>query len=638
MNHLQGLNEAQKEAAGHLSGPLLIVAGAGAGKTKTITHRIVNLISAGIRPTSILAVTFTNKAAHEMKERVHRLLNETGFEGKGAPFVATFHSLGVRLLREFASEAGIPRAFAIWDRDDSMKALKRILMSRGLENRFPPRQVLARISKEKGAGVNAKAMREKSVEAYDSTIADIWIEYEKALTNEGALDFDDLLVQTLSLLQKNVDVRERLQKRWSHLTIDEYQDTNRAQYEIARLIAGEAMNLCVVGDVDQCLYSWRGAEIGNLLKFEKSFPGTKMVLLEQNYRSTQTILTAANAVISKNVNRFEKKLFTNNPTGEAIELYVGGSDRDEAYYVAKEARALIGSGVPASEIAVLFRENFQSRSLEEAFIAQGIPYRVLGTRFFERAEVKDVLSYLRAARNEKSQVDFARAASTPPRGIGKTTLEKLFAGEEAKLSAAARTKITGFRSLLTRIAHAIETMKASDAVRFALKESGLEAALAESKDETDRLQNVFELAAHAARYDAETPPLGIEHLLEDAALMTDQDELDRATQNGNRLEAVSLMTVHASKGLEFDAVFVTGLEQGLFPSIRDNDSDRDTEEERRLFYVALTRARKNVFLTLAGSRLRYGQRENTSPSMFLDDIDQRLIKFPEERVQQLIDW
>lgn len=626
MEYLKGLNEAQKQAVLHTEGPLLIVAGAGAGKTRTITHRIVHLISSGIAPRSILAVTFTNKAAGEMRERVRGLLS--GMPLDGQPLVATFHSLGVRLLREFADRANIPRSFAIWDRDDSVKALKRILTAKGFENRYLPRQVLSRISREKGEGVTAAEFEERASTSYEAAIGEIWKAYETARSDEGALDFDDLLAETLLLLKRDAEVLTRLQRRWSHLTIDEYQDTNRVQYEIARLLAGDAQNVCVVADLDQLIYSWRGAKMENLLSFERVFPGTKTVLLEENYRSTQTIITAANNVIEKNTQRIPKKLFTANPTGEAIRIYAGATERDEAFYIAREARALLGSGVRASEIAVLFRENFQSRALEEAFIAQGVPYRVLGTRFFERAEVKDALAYLRASRNARSRVDFARAAASPSRGIGKTTLEKLFEKGEEALSGTARTKVAAFRTLLARIAQAIETMKASDAVRFSLKVSGLEEMLAESKDEVDRLQNVFELAAHAARYDELPPPEGIERLLEDASLMTDQDELEE------RQEAVSLMTVHASKGLEFDAVFVTGLEHGLFPSERENDDDRDSEEERRLFYVALTRAKKFLHLTLAGSRLKYGSREQTVPSLFLDDIDSRLIVYAEPRAYE----
>lgn len=622
VKHLEGLNEEQKRAVLTLSGPLLIVAGAGAGKTKTITHRIAHLIATGVPARSILAVTFTNKAAGEMRERTFRLLGERANSPYGhGPLITTFHSLGVRLLREFYEEAAIPRAFNIWDKDDSARALKRILASLGFD-RFTPRQVLSRISREKGNGVEAEYFSENARSSYEEAVARAWIAYEKAREDEGALDFDDLLLRTLSLLKTKADVLGKLHHRWQHITIDEYQDTNRAQYEIARLLAGESRNICVVGDIDQNIYSWRGADIAHLLTFEKTFPGAATILLEHNYRSTQTILTAANAVIAKNVRRYDKKLRTDNPTGEAITLFSARSEREEAAYIAQSIRELLGSGVLAAEIAVLFRENFQSRALEEAMIALGIPYRVLGTRFFERAEVKDVLAYLRAAMNPRSRIDFARAVASPSRGIGKTTIEKIAEGNEEALGAAARAKVAGFRALLVTIKNVIETHRASDAVQMTIALSGLEKMLGEH-DEEGRLQNVAELAAHAERYDALAPPEGIERLLEDAALMSDQDALEK------KMDAVSLMTVHASKGLEFDAVFITGLEQGLFPSERESDGDRDDEEERRLFYVALTRARKYLFLTLAGSRLKYGSREFTIPSSFLEDIDPRLLSYAE---------
>jgi len=624
--HLEGLNEAQKQAVMHSEGPLLIVAGAGAGKTKTITHRIVQLISAGATPQAILAVTFTNKAAGEMRERVGNLLGmgELGAYSTRGPLITTFHSLGARLLREFSEEAGVPPAFAVWDRDDSSRALKKILKEIGYEDRFPPRQILSAISRAKGDGETPDDyLADHS--AYKQTVGEAWKAYDAMREKEGALDFTDLLSRTVQLLAGRTDVREKLQARWQYLTIDEYQDTNRAQFDIARLLAGERKNICAVGDMDQCIYSWNGADIGNLMSFERQFPGTRIVLLEENYRSTQTIITAANGVISKNKNRYDKRLSTQNPTGEAITLFAGETERDEAFYIAREARALLGSGVTPSEIAVLFRQNFQSRSLEEAFIAEGVPYRVLGVRFFDRAEVKDVLAYIRSARNPASSVDFSRAAATPSRGIGATTLEKFFAG--TPLAAVAQKKIDAFRSILARIRNATETMPASQAVHFALKESGLEAMLNTDDEGKERLGNVFELVAHATRFDALPPPDGIAQLLEDAALMGEQDALEK------REEAVSLMTVHASKGLEFDAVFVTGLEHGLFPQEREGD-DRDTEEERRLFYVALTRARKHLYLTLAGSRLKYGTRERTIPSAFLEDIDQRLLSFaePQERL------
>jgi DNA helicase-2/ATP-dependent DNA helicase PcrA len=624
VEYLTGLNERQKEAVLHIKGPLLIVAGAGAGKTKTITHRAAYMIQSGIPAHSILAVTFTNKAAAEMRNRIAALLPPSE-GGNAVPFTTTFHSLGVRVLREFAGAAGIPRSFVIWDRDDSIRALKRVLVAAGLENRFPPRQVLSRISREKGNGLSAEAFLEQASSFYMQSVAEAWMGYETALKQEGALDFDDLLLRTLALLRTSPETLAKLQRRWQHVTIDEYQDTNQAQYEIARLITGESQNICAVGDIDQNIYSWRGADIAHLLAFEKTFPGTKTVLLEENYRSTLTILTAANAVIAKNTRRFDKRLITGNPTGEAITLFAGESDRDEAFFVARSVRELLGSGVKASEIAVLFRENFQSRALEEAFISLGLPYRVLGVRFFDRAEVKDALAYLRGALNPASFTDFSRAAGVPSRGIGKTTLEKIAAGKEESLAAAARGKIANFRAILESIRADVHGMRASDAVRSMLKRSGIEAMLADgSEEERERLNNVFELVAHSVRYDALPAPEGIERLLEDAALMGEQDALEK------RQEAVSLMTVHASKGLEFDAVFITGMEHGLFPSERESDEERDNEEERRLFYVAITRARKFLYLTLAGSRLRYGSRETTIPSSFLEDIDPRLLTYADE--------
>lgn len=599
----------------HAEGPLLIVAGAGAGKTKTITHRIAQLIEAGTPPHRILAVTFTNKAAGEMRERVLRLIPE----GRGAPLVTTFHSLGVRLLREFYLEAGIPARFSIWDRDDSTRALKKILEGLGNES-TPPRAVLGALSREKGEGTSVEEYAERASNFRERAVARAWEEYEKRLREEGALDFDDLLLRTLRLLRSNTEVREKLRERFHSITIDEYQDTNRVQYEIARELAQPRNNICVVGDIDQNIYSWRGADISHLLSFEKNFPGTKIVILEQNYRSTRTILAAANSVIEKNMRRTPKHLFTENATGEPIATYAAQNEIDEAWFVAGTARALIEKGAAASEIAILYRENFQSRALEEALLHHDVPYRVIGTRFFERKEVKDVLSYLRAALNPQNTTDIARIVATPPRGIGASTLAKMLSGQEASLAPTARAKIATFKDLLTKIAHAASTLPASEAVRFTLEASGMEAAFKKNtEDGHERLENIHELVNFATRYDFEQSPEGIDKLLEEAALQSDQDEVDKDVQ------AVSLMTIHASKGLEFDTVFITGLEQGLFPSTRQ-DEKRDDEEERRLFYVALTRARKQVFLSYARERMKYGSREYALPSEFLQDIDQRLLQ------------
>lgn len=625
MQYLENLNEEQKAAVLHSEGPLLIVAGAGAGKTKTITHRIAHLIEGGVPARQILAVTFTNKAAGEMRERVRNLLAE----GKGMPLMTTFHALGVRLLREFHKEAGLLRGFSIWDRDDSIRAIKAEVERLGIQQ-WAPRAILSAISREKGDGVSAQEFAERARTFRERAVAQVWRAYEIALKEEQALDFDDLLYRTLHLLRTSAPVLSLLQNRWTHLTIDEYQDTNRSQYEIARLLAGERRNICVVGDTDQNIYSWRGADIEHLLGFEKNFPGARVILLEQNYRSTNTILTAANSVIEKNVRRRPKKLFTEKETGEAIVLYGAQNEIDEAWFIAQQAGLLIEGGTSPSDIAVLYRENFQSRAIEEAFLHAGIQYRVLGTKFFERKEVKDILSYLRASMNPQNRIDISRVIAVPPRGIGKVTLDKVLAGLDNELPKAAQAKVAAFRETLRLIQHAVTTLPASDAVRYAVEASGMEKMYKLRDDGEERLANIQELVNLSTKYDSEKCPEGIEKLLEEAALQSDQDELTEEKA------AVSLMTVHASKGLEFDAVFITGMEQGLFPSTRE-DEKRDPEEDRRLFYVALTRAKKRLFLSYAHQRMKYGSREFTVPSEFIDDIDARLLTSLTPKRRSLLD-
>ena len=639
LDYLEGLNERQREAAVHGTGPLLIVAGAGAGKTKTITHRIARLIGEGVPAREILAVTFTNKAAGEMRERIRNLVPST----QGTPFVLTFHALGVRLLREFHIEANLPRAFSIWDRDDSIRAVKKALESLDIDQ--PPRSILSGISAKKGEGVSLEDFLPEIKSSRDRLIAQAWELYERSLREDQALDFDDLLLRTLSLLRTDTRVRSLLQNRYRYLTIDEYQDTNSSQYEIARLLSGEQKNICVVGDLDQAIYTWRQARLENLLEFEEAFPGTKVVVLEQNYRSTRTILSAANSVIEKNRRRKPKNLYTDKGTGEPIVAYEARNEIDEAWFVATTTRQLLENGTVPGEIAVLYRENFQSRALEEAMLHMDVPYRVLGTRFFQRKEVKDVLSYLRAAINPKSRGDIARIIAMPPRGIGKLTLDKMLEGRDASLSAAARVKVAAFREILVKIKKGIDVLPASEAVAHAIEVSGIQGMYKGSDDPStalgtsgrERLENIGELVNFAAKFDNDAPPMGTERLLEEAALQSDQDQLE------DSLDAVSLMTVHASKGLEFEVVFITGLEQGLFPSIRMNDpplsgesGGRDPEEERRLFYVALTRARERLYLVHARERMKYGSREYAVGSEFLDDIDARLVERV-ERKRSLID-
>ncbi|MBX4209421.1 UvrD-helicase domain-containing protein [Candidatus Parcubacteria bacterium] len=636
MNHLQGLNEKQTEAVLKTDGPVLILAGAGAGKTKTITHRILHLIKSGVKPENILAITFTNKAAKEMRERVFKLIEESDLNlpvsFSERPFVSTFHSLGVHIIKENAQKIGLTRYFSIFDRSDSRRAVKEALVEIGLDpKQYEPNVILSVISKEKGNAVDMAQFSETVGTDYmRQVVHKVWQKYEAALRKEKALDFDDLLLKSAELLEKHPDIRAKYQNAWHYIHIDEYQDTNKIQYKIAKLIAGERKNICVVGDVDQNIYSWRGADIKNILNFERDYPGAAMVVLEENYRSTQTILEAANHIIKKNKNRFEKNLFTKQGKGEQITLYQAFDENDEARFIAERSADLIGKGTDPAEIAVLYRANFQSRALEEAMLNRGVNYQVLGVKFFERKEVKDVLSYIRAALNRESLSDIQRIINVPARGIGKATIAKIFSGMLDRLTPAHAKKWSEFNAILDDIVKRSAGEKASDLVKFAIKRTGLEEMLSAGKDEDqERLENMRELATLATKYDFMIPGEGIAKLLEDASLATDQDEMEESKP------AVRLMTVHASKGLEFEYVFIAGLEQDLFPhrSMGSSKGDRrDDEEERRLFYVALTRAKKKIYMSHASLRTIYGSRQVAVPSEFIFDIPEQYLA-EEERAR-----
>ncbi len=633
MKYLDGLNERQRDAVAATEGPVLIVAGAGAGKTKTITYRILHLIKKGVAPKSILAITFTNKAAKEMRERVEKLLAEDkelnlpmSFTEK--PFMSTFHSLGVQIIKDNAHLLGLPRHFTIFDKADGKRAVKNAVEESGLDpKQFEPAKILNAVSRAKGNMETAETFSVKAGNQYfPRIVSEVWKRYEAILKKEKALDFDDLLLKTVFLLRNNKEILEHYQNVWQYLHVDEYQDTNKVQYAIVKMLAAKNRNICVVGDIDQMIYSWRGADLQNILSFEEDYPDAKIILLEQNYRSTQTILTAANRIIEKNKNRRDKKLFTTNPEGERIGIFGGYDESDEADFIAEKSAELIKSGVDPKEIAVLYRANFQSRVLEEAFLNHSVAYQVLGVRFFERAEVKDVLSYLRAALNPESLSDVKRALNAPPRGIGKVTLLKIFSEQRETLPAAAKKKVDDFFKLLETIKEKTETEKPSEIIKFIVKTSGIEAALKASTHDEDleRLENIKELVTLAVKYDNEN---NIEQLLTDAALATDQDSLIK------NQDAVKLMTVHAAKGLEFDYVFISGLEAKLFPHERMGESAEkvDEEEERRLFYVALTRARKKLFLTYAGMRTIFGSKQMNMPSEFMLEMDDDLTA-PETRV------
>ncbi|OGG64735.1 hypothetical protein A3J11_01490 [Candidatus Kaiserbacteria bacterium RIFCSPLOWO2_02_FULL_55_12] len=644
MKYLEGLNEAQRRAVLAKEGPISVLAGAGSGKTRVLTTRIYHLIREDVPAEQILAVTFTNKAAREMRERVRNMLGGDG----DLPFIATFHGLGRELLESYGKAIGIPRYFGIYDRDDSEKAIAAALKALDIEAKeFSPRAVLGRISRAKGEGLQAPEFYEKqSRGSFGARITgEAWLRYERTLKEEKALDFDDLIALPVRLLTEHEDIRIRAQDRWRYLHIDEYQDTNALQGRLANMLAAKHRNLFVVGDIDQTIYTWRGATIENLLAFDKHYPEAQVIILKRNYRSTKNLVDAANAVIEKNKNRKEKYSTTERAAGEPIVVHQAVNAEDEARWIASTIRARMQGGtrplnaaqggasreqakpVLAEEIAVLFRTNFQSRALEEGFLRAGVPYKLLGTHFFARKEVKDALAWIRLAMDPSREADKLRAAAAPPRGIGKVTLGKLAAGQRGELRTGELTRVEAFEKIIGELSRAAETLVPSEFVKLVVERSGMHRALVDegNAEDRERFENVEELASVAARHDALAGKEGIAAFLAEAALASDQDEIDRP---GER-KGVTLMTVHAAKGLEFNTVFVSGMEEGLFPHQGMGIDDRDEEEERRLFYVAMTRAKERLYLTLARIRKIYGSDYVSLPSSFLADIDKAHMVYDE---------
>ncbi len=617
------LNNAQREAVLYTEGPLLIIAGAGAGKTKTLTERIVHIVKKGTDPRNILAVTFTNKAAKEMRERIiFRLEEEHVIEKENpyhhTPLIKTFHSLGLQMLSEQADRVGLHRHPTILDSSDSLSIIKQAIEQLGLDPKIhDPSKIRTIISREKGDFVDYNLYKQKVATAHMDIVASIWRIYDEELRRQKAVDFDDLIIRAVHMLEENTDIREYYQNRFKYIHIDEYQDTNGSQYALVKLLVNPTHNnICVVGDTDQNIYSWRGANIRNILNFEKDFSGAHTILLEENYRSSGNILTLANVAIKKNTIRNDKKLFTSQGEGEKIEIQSCWDEASEAEWVAEKCKSLIDMGQDAKNIAVLYRANFQSRILEEAFIRANVAYNLLGTKFFERKEVKDVMSYLRAAVNRLSQPDLKRVFETPKRGIGKVTVAKIFSGENIPVSA--QIKIDKVYEFLDTIMKTLETEPLSHVMQMIIVDSGMEKEMLEgSSEDRERLENARELVSLTTRYDG-TP--GIEMLtqfLEETSLQSDQDN-DTKDKDG-----VRLMTIHASKGLEFNHVFIVGLEQDLFPHKNIGNRKRskeEEEEERRLFYVAVTRARKHLYLCYAELRTIFGQKQINAPSIFLEDV------------------
>ena len=659
---LDDLNDAQRDAVLHGEGPLLVLAGAGSGKTRVIVHRIAHLIrDVGVLPWHVLAVTFTNKAAGEMKER---LLARLGSEANEI-WVQTFHAFGARFLRREAPAAGLPGTFAIYDDDDQLRVVKRILADLGVDDGGPltPRDALGWIDRWKNAGQYPEEVGEPGTYDVAGRVArEVYRRYQAALARAGAVDFGDLLVLPVRLLERDPGVRSRWTGRFRHLLVDEFQDTNPVQYRLLKLLVGPRRNLCVVGDDDQAIYRWRGADVANILDFDRDFEGARVVKLEQNYRSTKRILDAAHAVISRARRRREKRLWTEADVGEPLVLVVGQDEADEAERIARAVAAERARGTAGDEIAVLYRRNAQSRPIEAAMRATRIPYVIVrGTSFYERAEVKDAAAYLRLALNPRSDVDLERVVNRPPRGIGDKTVERLraqaaaagtslyeaLAAREAnsELKPAARRALGEFHDLVEGLARDVPALDAGVAVQEALKRSGLLARHeADPGDEAvERAENLMELVAAARDFDeaivGEPPPRDpdeprpppLARFLEQIALL---GEADQETPEGR----VALMTLHAAKGLEFEAVFVTGLEDGTLPHERpwadetSEERDASQDEERRLCYVGMTRAKRRLVLSLARRRMGFGEGgpsyRQMEPSRFLADLPPELFGLP----------
>ncbi len=651
------LNEQQRDAVEHVDGPLMVLAGAGTGKTRVLVQRIARLVERGTEPWAILAVTFTNKAAGEMRHRLRELLGDAA----DAMWIGTFHATCARLLRRYAPHVGLTKSFVIFDDDDQIKLVEKLLKGAGLDDQVSPRTILSRFDRAKNRGVDPRAIQ---TGMFDDVVERIYPLYQAQLAKENAVDFNDLLLKVLDLFRVDA-VRDHLKTRFRHVLVDEFQDTNKVQYDLVRHFAEATRNLTVVGDDDQSIYAWRGAEPRNLLDFDRDFPDARVIKLEQNYRSTQTILDAANGVIRKNRDRHEKSLWTDRGGGELIETYQAGDERGEAYFIAQSIRRLLDDG-PASpnDIAILYRTNAQSRVLEEHLRAARVPAKVVGAvSFFERKEVKDVIAYLRLLTNEAADSAFERVVNVPARGIGDTTVDRLRAaarasgaglleaarlaarGEVAGLQSTARKKLHGFVELFDGLVDVIaQGASVAETIIQVIERSGMRAKLEQdgSTEARDRLDNLAELVTTASDYDEEVPPAeGLDDDDESRAMLTGSGQrgvngfLERialsSAADQSASEQVVLMTIHIAKGLEWPVVFIAGMEDGLFPSLRERDGqseDAALEEERRLAYVAITRARERLILTHARTRRVWGEIRMQGPSRFLDDLPPGCVNGP----------
>ena len=653
---LEGLNPQQAEAVTHAGGPLLVVAGAGSGKTRVLTRRIAYLMSRrNVAPYQILAITFTNKAAGEMKERVADLVGPIA----KSMWVSTFHSACVRILRQEAARLGYSNSFSIYDSADSQRLITIVAKELNLDpKRYPARQFQSMISNAKNELLGPQDYLNATTNQFEQVVADVYAVYQQRLMRANAMDFDDLILKTVEVLQRFPEAKARFRSRFRHVLVDEYQDTNHAQYILVKELVGSELEgqqpaeLCVVGDADQSIYGFRGATIRNILQFELDYPNARTVLLEQNYRSTQNILNAANAVITKNESRKEKNLWSDSGAGAPLTGYVAESEHDEANFIADEIRSLQREGVSTpGDTAIFYRTNAQSRVFEEVFMRSALPYKVVGgLRFYERREVKDLLAYLRVLANVEDEISLRRIINVPKRGIGDTSLDyvDLFAqqnnisfwqgllrvNENSSVPARAAQAINEFTAMISALSVLVEAKtKPSVVVEAALEQSGLLKELADSTDPQDevRVENLKELVAVSMEYEerpfeelGEDEEISLAGFLEKVSLVADADEIPEGEDHGG---VVTMMTLHTAKGLEFPTVFLTGMEDGIFPHSRTLGEKDEIEEERRLAYVGLTRARQRLYISRAEYRSTWGAPNYNPPSRFLDEIPEDVIEW-----------
>ena len=647
MDIFSGLNPAQQEAVACLEGPLLIMAGAGSGKTRVLTHRIANLLEHGAAPYSILAITFTNKAAAEMRERVENMIGPMAKD----IWLSTFHSFCARFLRREIESTGMYKSnFVIYDSGDSQTVVKKVIRELNLdEKQYNPGGIRNAISNAKNQMLGPMAFEAQASDFYQKKVAEVYKGYQKLLRENNALDFDDLLLVTVSLLSENEEIRSRYQRRFRYILVDEYQDTNDAQYQLTTLLAGGYRNLCVVGDADQSIYGWRGADISNIMNFEQDYPDAKTIMLEQNYRSTKTILAAANAVIENNTHRKKKNLWTDNVQGDKITTYMASDERDEARFITESiSKQHDIYKTSYGDIAILYRTNAQSRVLEDAFMRVGLPYTMVGgLKFYDRLEIKDITAYLRVLYNPMDSVSLMRIINVPKRGLGQSTIEKLMvygvennlslfeviANEELLeqvpgLTARSKNPLKKFAELLFTLMERMDKLAVSDLIQEVMDTTGYLEALkndkAEKKLENEsRIENLQEFVGVAKDFEKEEEEEpNLENFLSKMALLSDIDNSDLEE------ERVTLMTLHSAKGLEFPVVFMTGMEEGMFPHSRTLMEPEELEEERRTCYVGITRAQRKLYMTYASIRTIFGRTETHEPSRFL-------YEFPEELKEEL---